>query len=307
MNAPQSSQPASTTHAGRPATAGTQVTAGRPGGQPQPQVEPSLVPENGWHCSHFFYRFRRGLSGVDLTEGRNAFVNALEPEAKETEVSPRPERLQTFMVSGHKADFAFAAMDPDPLKVEGVHQAVMAGPLGAMIEPVWSFVSMSELSEYVPTVDQYRERLIAGGTPADSPELTAKVGAYQRRLPMMTEQRLRPEFSDWPAACFYPMNKTRVVGANWFTEPFSRRSGMMGEHAQSGIQFAGRVTQLVTVGVGLDDWEWMVTLWAKNPQFLKDIVYKMRFDEASAKFGEFGPFYVGYQTPAAEILKLCHI
>ena len=77
----------------------------------------------------------------------------------------------------------------------------------------------------------------------------------------------------------------------------------MGEHAQSGIQFAGRVTQLVTVGVGLDDWEWMVTLWAKNPQFLKDIVYRMRFDEASARYGEFGPFYVGYRLSPEEILR----
>ena len=279
-----------------------QAGSGRPGGQPQPQTAPSIIPESGWHCSHFFYRFRRGLPGIDLSEGRKAFAAAFAAEE-----SRRPQRLQSFMISGHKADFAFAAMDPDPLKVEAIHQAVMAGPLGAMIEPVWSFVSMSELSEYVPTVDQYRDRLIAGGTPADSPELTAKVNAYERRLPMMAEQRLRPEFVDWPAACFYPMNKSRVVGANWFTEPFSRRSKMMGEHAQSGIQFAGRVTQLVTVGVGLDDWEWMVTLWAKNPQFLKDIVYKMRFDEASARFGEFGPFYIGYQTPAEEILKLCHV
>lgn len=198
-------------------------------------------------------------------------------------------------------------MDPDPLKIEAIHQAIMAGPLGAAIEPVWSFVSMSELSEYVPTVEQYRDRLIAGGAAADSPELAAKVTAYERRLPMMTEQRLRPEFPDWPAACFYPMGKSRVVGANWFTEPFSRRSSMMNEHAQSGIQYAGRVSQLITVGVGLDDWEWMVTLWGRNPQYLKDIVYKMRFDEASARYGVFGPFFIGYQKSAEEILELCHI
>ena len=113
---------------------------------------------------------------------------------------------------------------------------------------------------------------------------------------MMNEQRLRPEIPDWPAACFYPMNKSRVVGANWFSEPFSARNAMMAEHAQSGIAFAGKVSQLISVGVGLDDWEWMVTLWARNPEFLREIVYKMRFDEASAKYAEFGPFYVGYRA-----------
>lgn len=275
-------------------------------GRPHPQastVASSIIPESGWHCTHYFYRWRRELAGgIDLTSGRQAFIAALEPSSED-----RPERLQTFLISGHKADLAVAMMDPDPIKIEKVHQNLMSGPLGRMLEPTWSFVSMSELSEYVPTVDQYRQRLIVGGMAADSPELGAKVAAYERRLPMMAQQRLAPEFPDWPVACFYPMNKSRVVGANWFTEPFSRRSEMMGEHAQSGIQFAGRVTQLVTVGVGLDDWEWMVTLWSKNPQFLKDIVYRMRFDQASARFGEFGPFYTGYRFTAGEILELCRI
>lgn len=274
-----------------------------PAGRPQPQapVEPSIIPESGWHCSHFFYRWRRDVAPKTLlSAARRDFIHALSPSGDD-----RPERMQTFLISGHKADFALAAMDPDPLKIERVHQRLMSSAAGSLLEPTWSFVSMSELSEYVPTVEQYRQRLIAGGATAESPELDAKVQAYERRLPMMAQQRLAPDFPEWPTACFYPMNKSRVVGANWFTEAFSRRSAMMGEHAQSGIQFAGRVTQLVTVGVGLDDWEWMVTLWAKNPQFLKDIVYRMRFDEASARYGEFGPFYVGYRLSAEEILRHC--
>jgi len=271
--------------------------------QGQGQVPASLVPESGWHCSHFFYRWRRQAAAPELLEsGRRSFISALEPDAE-----ARPERLQLYLISGHKADFGVVMMDPDPLKLERIHQTLLGGPLGPMIEPVWSFVSMSELSEYVPTVAQYRQRLIAGGETADSPQLEAKVTAYERRLPMMAQQRLSPDFPDWPVACFYPMNKMRQVGANWFAEPFSRRAAMMGEHAQSGIQFAGRVTQLVTVGVGLDDWEWMVTLWGKNPQYLKDIVYRMRFDEASAQYGQFGPFYLGYRQTAAEILSTCHI
>ena len=79
----------------------------------------------------------------------------------------------------------------------------------------------------------------------------------------------------------------------------------MGEHARSGIKFAGRVSQLITVGIGLDDWEWGVTLWATNPKHLKQIVYEMRFDEASAKYAEFGPFYTSYITDADKILAVC--
>ena len=81
----------------------------------------------------------------------------------------------------------------------------------------------------------------------------------------------------------------------------------MSEHARSGMAFAGKVSQLITVGLGLDDWEWGVTLWAANPEFLKDIVYRMRFDEASARYAEFGPFYTSYLVPAEKILQLCCI
>ena len=101
------------------------------------------------------------------------------------------------------------------------------------------------------------------------------------------------------------MNKKRKVGENWFMLPKEERSRLMIEHARSGMAFAGRVSQLITVGVGLEDWEWGVTLWAANPDYLKEIVYKMRFDEASARYAEFGPFYTGYVASAAEILSHC--
>ncbi len=269
--------------------------ASRPAHATAPPPPNTLVPEHGWHCSHYFYRFRRE---TPVTAAATAsFVEALSS-------SGLAERFQTYIISGHKADFGFMAMDPDPLKVDRIHQAILSSGLGPWIEPTWSFVSMSEVSEYVPTPDQFRENLLHEGmTPGE--ELEARVESYAKRLPMMNHQRLMPEFPEWPAACFYPMNKSRVVGANWFTMPFSRRREMMSEHARSGIAFAGKVSQAITVGVGLDDWEWMVTLWARNPQYLKDIVYKMRFDEASAGYAEFGPFYTAYRASAEEILRHC--
>lgn len=260
-----------------------------------------MIPTTGWHCGHYFYRFRRDLIDHKLSsQAQQQFCAALKPEGENA-----PQRLAAYWTSGHRADFGVMVMDPDPGKVDAVHQSIMAPGIGRYVEPAWSFVSMSEVSEYVPTLDAFRQRLINGGADPDSAELAAKVSAYERRLPMMNQQRLQPEFPDWPAACFYPMNKSRAVGANWFTEPFSRRNSMMAEHAQSGIAFAGKVSQLISVGVGLDDWEWMVTLWSRNPEYLKEIVYKMRFDIASAKYAEFGPFYVGYQAVAEEILQHC--
>ena len=123
----------------------------------------------------------------------------------------------------------------------------------------------------------------------------------------MRQARLEPELPPWPNSCLYPMNKKRKVGENWFTLPFAERSRLMAEHGASGMKFGGRVTQLITVAVGLDDWEWGVTLWARRPDWLKEIVYTMRFDEASARYAEFGPFYTGYVAPPQQVLAHCHV
>jgi hydrogen peroxide-dependent heme synthase len=276
-----------------------------PHATPAALPEPSLVPVQGWHCSHYFYRWNRKLltevDPIQKDRARQEFCDVL------NDLHDRPQRLQTFIISGHKADIGIILMDPDPLRIDRIHQRLMSTQLGRALEPTYSFVSMSEVSEYLPDKEQYATKLIRSGEDPNSPAFQAKVGSYERRLPVMLAQRLAPEFPTWPAMCFYPMNKARNVGANWFLEPFSSRTEMMAEHAQSGMAFAGRVTQLVTTSVGLDDWEWGVTLWARNPQFLKDIVYTMRFDSASARFGQFGPFYVGYLANPESILEHCSI
>jgi chlorite dismutase len=268
--------------------------------------EQSLVPSEGWHCTHVYYRFARGmlagLSSEQLALGRRHFLATLDPAG-----SQAPARLQVSIVSGHKADFGLMLLDPDPLVIDEVQQRLLSGPLGVALEPRYSFVSLTEVSEYVPTVEQYGQRLVAEGEKADSPAYAAKLKAYESREVMMRRQRLTPDLPPWPCTCFYPMNKKRAVGENWFLLDFETRSRLMAEHGRTGMAFGGKVTQLITVSVGLDDWEWGVTLWARRPEFLKDIVYRMRFDEASARYAEFGPFYVSYITDAAAVLEHCRI
>jgi chlorite dismutase len=269
-------------------------------------VESSLTPEEGWHCTHIYYQFERAvlanMSPALLDEGAQQLLVVLDPQGGQA-----PERIQTSIVSGHKADFGLMLMDPDPLRIDAVHQRLLASPLGPALSSTYSFVSMTEISEYVPSVEQYSQRLVAEGEPEGSPAFQAKVAAYTKREPMMRRQRLTPDFPDWRATCFYPMNKKRATGENWFYLPFEERTALMAEHAKTGMSFGGKVSQLITVAVGFDDWEWGVTLWARNPEFLKDIVYRMRFDEASARYAEFGPFYTSYITTPAEMLQHCRI
>ncbi len=221
------------------------MSTGRPDSSTSQEI--SLEPAQGWHCSHLYYAFDRGVlaqtAEADVRVARQEMIAILDPAGPDATA-----RLQTSVVSGHKADFGLLLMDPNPLKIDAVHQRLMAGRLGPALRPTYSFVSMTEVSEYVLTSQQYAERLLQDGEREDSPAFKARVKAYESRLPAMNRQRLTPDFPDWPATCFYPMNKRREVGANWFTLPFAERSKMMSEHARSGIEFAGKVSQLITVG-----------------------------------------------------------
>jgi chlorite dismutase len=255
----------------------------------------------GWHCLHAYYRIEPAalakLGAEERQRGYERLLEALSPTGSEA-----PQRLQTSIVSGHRADLGLMMLDPDPLKIDAVHQALRSSPLGPALEPAYSFVSITEVSEYVPTVEQYAAKLKLDGTSPDDPAYGAKVKAYEQRLPMMNQQRLYPDFPPWPVTCFYPMNKIRDPHANWYDLPFSERSAMMSEHATSGIKFAGKVSQLITASTGFDDWEWGVTLWGRTPEYIKEIVYTMRFDKASARFAEFGPFYISYIKSPEDVL-----
>ena len=267
--------------------------------------DPSIELTEGWHCSHLYYEFNRQLlanmSAEQISQGRDELATILNPATED------PQRLQVSIVSGNKADFGLMLMDPNPLAIDNVHQRLQASTLGPALRSTYSFISVSEVSEYVPSLEQYGERLVREGEEAGSAAYEAKLNAYAKREPMMRKQRLTPDFPEWPATCFYPMNKKRKVGENWFMLPFADRNALMAEHARSGMAFAGKVSQLITVGVGFEDWEWGVTLWARNPEYLKDIVYGMRFDEASARYAEFGPFYTSYICSTNEMLDHCRI
>ena len=183
----------------------------------------------------------------------------------------RGDQVVTAAMLGHKADLAVMALSEDQWSLRRLQSDLTS----AGMEVVDSYVSLTELSEY------------AQGVPEE-----------------MRQARLHPELppKDKPAFCFYPMSKKREGDDNWFSEEYDRRKELMYEHGASGRKFAGRVLQVVTGSTGLDDYEWGVTLFCVNPDDIKDVVYTMRFDEASARFGIFGPFYVGMVADPAEVL-----
>jgi chlorite dismutase len=187
------------------------------------------------------------------------------------------------------------ALGPDLARL----QAFQAELLGAPLDPVYSYVSLTEQSEYGATEDDERARLVAEEGLAGN-ELEARLATWRERIEHYREQRVHPQLPPRRVCCFYPMSKRRAAGANWYELPFAERKQLMSGHARVGRSFAGRVLQLITGSTGIDDWEWGVTLFADDPVALKEIVYEMRFDPVSARYAEFGPFFTGLVLPVAD-------
>lgn len=180
-------------------------------------------------------------------------------------------QVVVFSVLGHKADLGFMALGPDWVVLRRLQTALQAA--GLVVAD--SYVSLTEVSEY------------AAGMPEE--HLRARL------YPQLPPEGKR-------AFCFYPMSKRRGDKDNWYALDFEERKRLMLDHGKSGRRFAGRIVQLITGSTGLDDFEWGVTLFGVHPDDLKDTVYTMRFDEASALFAEFGPFYAGVVGPVEEVL-----
>jgi len=203
-------------------------------------------------------------------------------------------RVLVFAVLGHKADLGVMAYGPDFARLQAFESELAAAPL----VPTWSFVSLTERSEYTSTADDERARLVAEGVAGA--ELEEQVAAFAARMEHYVDARLHPQLPAKAVIGFYPMSKRRDAGANWYELPFAERKRLMGGHARVGRSYAGRVLQLITGSTGLDDWEWGVTLLTDDPVVLKEIVNEMRFDEASARYAEFGPFFTGLVLDPAD-------
>jgi len=177
----------------------------------------------------------------------------------------------TVAVLGHKADLAVMGLGPDLWRLRRLQTDLT----NAGLVVVDSYLSLTEISEY------------AQGLPEEMKQA--------RQYPQLPPEGKR-------AWCFYPMSKRRNVDQNWYALPYEEREQLMRGHGATGRTFAGRILQLITGSTGLDDFEWGVTLFGVHPDDLKDVVYTMRYDEASATYAEFGPFYTGVVGPIEELL-----
>lgn len=226
----------------------------------------AMSPTEGLGVLHLFCRPTPLTDAKAILEAEDAL------RAPEHDTDPDAHRLVSAAMLGHKADICLMAYGPDLWRLRRFQTDVVTGGL----DVVDSYLSLTEVSEYA----------------ASLPE-----GRRQARLyPVLPPEGKR-------AFCFYPMSKRRGEADNWYALPYEDRERLMLGHGKTGRSFTGRVLQLVTGSTGLDDFEWGVTLFAVHPDDLKDCVHTMRYDEASSRFAEFGPFYTGMVAELEDVLR----
>ncbi len=263
-----------------------------------------LVPKEGWHVMHLFYHVDHtawSLLGEDEKRMAKTRLTELVQEIR----ANQDTHLLTFAIATPKADIGFMLLTPD------LHQATffekqLTLSLGPdILSPVYSYLSQTERSEYTTSREQYAaETLVAEKALTEgTPEFEAALKEFDERMDHYLKHRLYPVLPDWPVVCFYPMSKRRSGGDNWYSLDYEARRKLMAGHARVGRTYSGRILQLITGSTGLDEYEWGVTLLAKDTIDVKAIVYEMRFDEVSARYADFGDFYIGMQLPLDELFR----
>lgn len=248
----------------------------------------------GWYCLHQMvrvdWRSLRALGGQErgalVREAAELFTGFAHPRGGGWSAA--------FRLVGGGADLMLVHFRETLDELADVQLAVRRSRLGALLHVVYDFTSVTEAGLYHESAQAAEA---AAGDMKKYQAMLDEAAATEGATPHV-RSRLYPEPpADMRYVSFYPMSKRRTHPDNWYALPVAERNRMMREHGLSGRRFAGRIFQVITGSVGFDEWEWGVTLFAREPLDIKRVVTELRYDEASAKYGEFGEFFVGTRMP----------
>src|SRR5437763_1986993 len=260
-----------------------------------------LIPEQGWHCVHLYYRIEHGQWQLLSAEEQRTAKVALSSLVQEIRATDSTQLL-TLSVVTPKADLGFMLITPDLQTANKIDKQLSLSLGPDVLTAVYSYLSLTEESEYIATEEEYAQSLDEE-TKRDPTKLEQALATFRDRMKHYRQDRMYPTLPDWPVVCFYNMSKRRGEERNWYALSYDERRKLMKGHARVGRDFAGKVKQLITGSTGLDDAEWGVTLFARDTFQIKAIVYQMRFDPVSAEYADFGEFYIGIQLPLDELFR----
>ncbi len=266
------------------------------------EIPASPLTLEGYAILHQMFRVRRANWRALESEMQDRVVT--EAASLLGEMAKREDgESACFSQLGHKGDLMLIHFRRSFEELNQAEIAVANLELADYLEPATSYLSVVELGLYEASVALYKD-LAAKNIEAHSKEWDAAVEAELARQREKVAARIYPKIPPRRHLCFYPMDKKREGADNWYRLDIEHRRDLMREHGMVGRRYAGLVTQIISGSIGFDDWEWGVDLFADDALVFKKLVYEMRFDEASAGYAKFGPFYFAIRTEPADLGKL---
>ncbi len=259
-------------------------------------LPPAPLTLEGWSVLHQMFRIRWPAWNAHGAAKRREVVAEAVSALKGMERTPEG-RSGLVSLLGHKGDLMLVHFRNSFDRLNEAELTLARLQFATFLEPTTSYLSVVELGLYSASGQLYgslSEKGVAPGTPRWKEQVEAWLAQARKTM----EGRLWPDIPARRYVCFYPMDKRRGEARNWYDAPFPERQRMMQDHGFIGRGYADRVTQIISGSIGFDDWEWGVDLFADDPVVFKKLVYEMRFDQASALYGLFGPFYMGLQFRA---------
>ncbi len=228
---------------------------------------------DGWYSLHLFYAVDWTTFRLIAEDDREAMITELETFVKDKAVARESHQGDhaIYNITGQKADLLLWFLRPEMKELNQIENEFNKLRIADYLIPTYSYVSVIELSNYLAGKSEE--------DPYENPHVKV---------------RLYPELPHSEYICFYPMDKRRNETYNWYMLPIEDRKTLMYNHGMIGRKYAGKIKQFITGSVGFDDYEWGVTLFSNDVLQFKKIVYEMRFDETTARYGEFGSFYIGH-------------
>ena len=268
-----------------------------------PQIAHPPETLEGWYSLHQIFRFAKQkpeASRLARMVKSSAAALGSAPAGRKTKSSAAPVGWSCFVrLIGSTSDLMVIHFRESLDAIGAAQDALSKTEFGKTLQPVYAFLSVTEAGLYHITAELARSAEARGGKVGDAEYAnTLASRSTAERESQQVKRRLYPELPEkMPYVCFYPMSKRRDASQNWYTLPLDERSRLMQAHGLTGRRYSGKVQQVISGAIGLDAWEWGVTLFAQDPLEFKKLVTDMRFDEVSAKYAEFGDFYVGRIIP----------
>jgi chlorite dismutase len=269
---------------------------------PDPPVEnlPAVpLTLEGASVLHQMFRFRWPAWRA-LPAERRAAIGAAATAFFESMEKAEDQPSAVYSLIGHKGDLMLLHFRNSMEDLNRAELAVAQLDLAEFLEPSASYLSVVELGLYDSSVRLFRS-LAERGIEPHSAEWNQEVEGQIATQRKAMAPRLYPKIPPHRYCCFYPMDRKRGEGNNFYTVPIAERGRMMRDHGLVGRRYADQVQQIITGSMGFDDWEWGVDLFSGDPLAFKRLIYEMRFDEVSAVYALFGAFYVGVRVPAGRL------